>query len=155
MQYINQLLVIRYILPFLLLTTACQVKEVELVGLENFKMESISTEGITIGMDARLNNPNGFAIKVKEINFDIFVRNDFLATTKLVKPVKIKAKSSDTYHFTITDKSGTLNTKILPKLLLSAAGGGKIPIRYKGYIKGKVFMFGKKIPLEGKEDFEW
>ncbi len=142
-----------FVLLFFL--SACTVHEVEVQSVDNFSVEKMSTDGIAIGMDVKINNPNGFSIKLKAIDVDLYVKNDFLATTKLVKPVKIKAKSNQSYHLVISDKNGSLNKKIIPKLMLNGLTGGKIPIRYKGYIKGKVFIFGKKIPLEGKEDFEW
>ena len=138
---------------FVLILSSCTFHDLEIKSVSNFNVEQMNTDGIAIGMDVKINNPNAFAIKVKAIDLDVYVKNDFLATTKLKKTVKIKPKSTQTYHFVISDKNGSLNKKIIPKLMLNGLTGGKFPVRYKGYVKGKVFLFSKKVPIEGKEEF--
>jgi LEA14-like dessication related protein len=143
------------LLLFSLVFTSCTFHDVEVLGVENFKVEKISTDGLSIGVDVKINNPNKFAIKVKKIELEVYVKNDLLATTHLDKSIKLKPNSTQTYHFTISDKNGSLNKKIIPKLLLNGLAGGNFPIKYKGYVKGSFFLFSKKIPIEGKEEFSF
>tara|TARA_Y100000589_G_scaffold132495_1_gene126403 strand:+ start:70562 stop:71038 length:477 start_codon:yes stop_codon:yes gene_type:complete len=138
-----------------LLFQSCTIHDVEVLGVENFNAENISTDGISVGVDVKIKNPNSFAIKVKKIELDVYVKKDLLATTHLDKTIKIKPKSTQTYHFVISDKNGSLNKKLIPKLMLNGLTGGKFPIKYDGYVKGKVFIFSKKIPVSGKEEFSF
>ena len=57
-----------------LLFQSCTIHDVEVLGVENFNAENISTDGISVGVDVKIKNPNSFAIKVKKIELDVYVK---------------------------------------------------------------------------------
>ena len=126
------------------LTTACftyedvDVKKVEDVRVENL----LSSDPTKVTFDVRVHNPNGYAIKIKDVDLNLFVGNKDLGKLKLDKPVKFPRKKEAVQSITIVpDKKDILQAAA------GAASGailsGKVKVKIKGRVKGKVMGIGK------------
>ncbi len=125
------------------LTSCFSYKEIELGDVENVRLNKASNGGLEIKSDMLINNPNNYKIKIKKLDADVLVNGKKVGKIELNKKVVLPKKSEQVQTFTV-------NTQLSD--LLSAAPtvlfGGPITLQLKGYIKGKVFIFSKKLPLD-------
>jgi LEA14-like dessication related protein len=127
----------------LFLTSCFSYKEIELGDVENVRLNKLSGGGLEIKSDILINNPNNYKITIKKIDADVLVNGQKVGKIELNKKVVLPKKSEQLQTFTI-------NTQLSD--LISAAPtalfGGPVTLQLKGYIKGKVFIFSKKFPLD-------
>lgn len=104
-------------------------------------------------MNVKLNNPNRYKIKVIKADLDLFVGGTAAGKALLTEKVILKKKSEDDYDVIVE-----INPKDLTKALLSNALGiafqKKVQVKVKGKVKGRVFIFGKNIDVEFKENID-
>jgi LEA14-like dessication related protein len=124
-------------------TSCFSYKEIELGDVENVRLNKVSGGGLEIKSDMLINNPNNYKIKIKKIEADVLVNGKKVGKIELNKKIVLPKKSEQMQTFTV-------NTQLSD--LLSAAPtvlfGGPVLLQLKGYIKGKVFIFSKKFPLD-------
>jgi LEA14-like dessication related protein len=134
---------ILYVSFGLLLTSCFSYKEVELGDVSNVRLNKVSVGGLEIKSDIVINNPNNYKIKIKKIDADVLVNGQKVGKLELNKKVVLPKKSEQVQTFTV-------NTQLSD--LLSAAPtalfGGSVTLQLKGSIKGKVFIFSKKFPID-------
>jgi len=127
----------------LLFTSCFSYKEIELGEVEKVRLNKVSGGGLEIQSDILINNPNNYKIKIKKIDADVLVNGKKVGRIELDKKVVLSKRSEQMQTFTI-------NTQLSD--LISAAPmalfGGSVTLQLKGYIKGKVFIFSKKFPLD-------
>lgn len=135
-----------FILLALFLTSCFSYKELELGDVSDVKVNKVSNGGIEIQAGIKINNPNNYKIKVKKIDADLFVNGQKVGKMNLSKKVVLAKKSDQTQNFAVNTQLSNL-ISAMPSLLF----GGEINLQMKGYIKGKVFIFSKKFPIEAEK----
>ena len=132
----------------------CTVEEIELVEIEELKLQEFSAEGIVIDLKAKIDNPNSFTIGVTDSDFDIFINDRFISKARLDNKVKLKRKTSESHSFTVRSDKLKSQNELLP-ILLQAALTGNVKTKVKGYVKGKTLLFfSRKVDFELEEDLE-
>ncbi len=136
---------------FLFSLSSCfTFKPVTLEKVEDVRIKNIGSKGVEAQIVAKINNPNSYSIKVISSDLFISLNNSEIGTAQLVKPVKIKAKSSLSYETDVYIKYKDLGTGILqtlPALLFKKS----VQLHMKGNIKGKAGIISKKIFIDTKE----
>lgn len=131
----------------MLFFSGCEFKDIELQKVDDVKIESVKKGDIKGVITLQLNNPNGFAVTVKEADFKIMVDKSEVGTAVLSESFKIKANSVETYPVKLNgDISGALNGGIvgIVGILL-----GKDPkLMLVGEIKAGNIFISKTIPVE-------
>ncbi|MEX2596311.1 MAG: LEA type 2 family protein [Salibacteraceae bacterium] len=135
-----------WLLTFLSALTSCELKDVEMLGVENVRLDKMSAGKIDGTIDLVLNNPNGFSIKVKSADLTVKSGNVKLGKANLRKSFKIDANESKTYPVEV---SGDLQNALAGGLmgLAGMLSGQKPKLTIEGEIKVGNFFFTRKVPI--------
>jgi LEA14-like dessication related protein len=138
------------ILSAVFLLSSCEIIEPELSGYSNFKIKKMEGKEFDITFDVRVENENGFGMKVKKGSVDVEANNMVLATLTLSDKIKVKRKSDKTYtvpvHIKIAD--GAM-FRILALLTSS-----KVDLEFDGKVKGSVLGISKTVPINEKRTID-
>jgi LEA14-like dessication related protein len=122
---------------------ACTFYEPEYKGGEQLQLGSIDGRNIHFTAGAKVWNPNGFAIKVRPSEMDVYVGEDYIGKVRMEERVKMKRKR-ETYiesPFTVTLENGAMFR------LMKYANKKEIQVRLTGTVKGAVWFVGKKMEI--------
>lgn len=132
------------ILVTLSLSSCASYEDIELKGTENFKMGKLDGKKLSFEFDARLLNTNGYTIKVKPCDLEVFIEDQHMGILHLDKKVKIKRKSENAVTIPLTIELG-------PGALLKLATlrtKKTVNLRLKGTVKGGVWFISKKEQID-------
>jgi LEA14-like dessication related protein len=102
----------------LLFGTACKssLKEPDFIGARNFKIGKLGLQESYIGMDLYYFNPNGYTLKLKKADLEVYLENRYVGQTQLDTLLDIPAKDT----FSIPVKLGIDMKNLFPNLLTLA-----------------------------------
>lgn len=120
--------------------SACSAYEdVEFKGVTDFKLGKIQGRTIPFTFNALLYNPNGYALKVKPSDLDVFVEEEHYGVIHLDDKIKFKRKTETLVEVPMTAE---LTPGAVLKLM-KIAGKETVSVRLKGRVKGSVWCFSK------------
>jgi LEA14-like dessication related protein len=141
------------ILAILFSFPSCKVQELDFNGVNNVSIGSMKSDNIEITLNVKLDNPNNFKIKVVNAKLDLFIGGNEAGVASLDDKVIIKKKTEGDYDIIITtDREQLMSAAV--KSAISSFGSGKITVKVKGWVKGRVWGIGKKIDVEFKENVD-
>jgi len=127
-----------------LLSACSSYKDVQFKGTENFKIGKLEGKKLSFTFDAKLFNENGYTIKIKPCDLDLFINDQPMGIIHLDEKVKIKRKSETTVTVPITAELGPGALAKLATFKLRKT----VSVRLKGTVKGGVFIFSKKEEID-------
>lgn len=141
----------------ILLTTlffiSCSYEEIEFKNVNDTRVRDLANEKTAIVLNVRLQNPNGYNIKVVKADLDLFIGGTAAGKAVLTEKIKLRKRAEDDYDVIINvDKKEML--KAIAKSGLNILFSKSVQIKVKGWIKGRVFMFGRKFPVEIKHNVD-
>lgn len=128
----------------LFVVSCASYKDVEFRGTENFKVGKLEGKKMSFTFDARLFNDNGYALKIKPCDLDVFIEGQHMGVVHLDHKVKIKRKRESLVHVPLTVELGP---GALVKLALMKLKK-KVNVRLVGTVKGGVWIFSKKEQID-------
>lgn len=131
--------------------TSCEVEDVELVELKKVEIERIEKQEMYMDVTALLDNPNGFSIKVKDSDFDLYMEDRYIGKANLENSFTLESSSQKEYDLKVRATGDKLNAQLLP-IMFSAALTGKVNVRLKGSITGKVFFLTRSVNVDVTEE---
>jgi LEA14-like dessication related protein len=131
--------------------TSCELQEVDLVELKKVEVERIENEEMFMDVTAVLDNPNSFNIKVKDSDFDLYMENKYIGKANLENTFILESGMQKEYELKVRAQGDRLNVQLLP-IMLSAALTGKVSVRLKGSITGKVLFITRSVNVDVTED---
>lgn len=139
-----KLIIFGFALTFLASCTT--FREPEFIGSEGIKLNKIEGKNISFTVAFKILNPNWFGIKVKPSKVDVYVEDQFMGTVLLDEKLKLKAKKENDLSIPLLAilEDGAMFTA------LKYAKAEKVSVRITGKVKGGVWIFSKKIPLDEK-----
>lgn len=138
------------IVTLFLFSSSCKIHDLDFNGVEDYSIGSLQSDNIELTVKVKLDNPNSFKIKVIKADLNLFIGGNEAGKAKLKDKVIIKNKKEDVYDITIvTNKKQLMGAAF--KAAIPSLASGKVEVKVAGNIKGRVFCFGKKIPVEFKE----
>lgn len=141
------------LVALILFIPSCKIHELDFKGVNDFGLGSMESDNIEITINVKLDNPNNFKIKVVDAKLDLFIGGNEAGTASLEDNIIIKKKKEDNYDIIITTDREQLMSAAL-KSALTSFGTGKITIKVRGWVKGRVWGIGKKIDVEFKENVD-
>lgn len=138
-------------LVLLLTMSSCEVHEVSLSELKKVTLNKLEQRELHIDVTAVLDNPNSFKINVAGSDLDLYLEGRYIGKATLKNNVTLNANSEEAYDLEIKAVGENFNQEMLP-VMLTAALSGKVTVRLKGDIKGKILFFSKKVPIDITED---
>lgn len=125
---------------FFIVTSCSSYKDVAFKGTENLKLGKLDGKKLALSFDARLENQNGYTIKIKPSDLDVFIDNVQVGTIHLDEKIKIKRKSESLVEVPLTVELGPNALINITKVLLKK----KVNLRLTGDVKGGVWFLSKK-----------
>ncbi|MFT3884787.1 MAG: LEA type 2 family protein [Flavobacteriales bacterium] len=141
------------LLPLLLalLQTGClSYQEVQLVGVKDMQVGRLDAKGVQARVLVDIRNPNGYRIKVKDPDVDLFANNMLMGKATLDTVVSLDPNSTRTYSIPLRASFQGQGMNVLP-VLMTAMLGGRVTLGAKGTVVGKAFLLRKRFPFEVEE----
>lgn len=136
----------------MLLLSACfSYQPVTFEKVEDVHIENIGKKGIQAQITAKIHNPNGYNIRIKSSDLQLKINSSDIGTAYIVKPVKIKKRTSGSYTVNVDVKYRDLAGGVLsalPGILLKKS----VRLDLDGQIKGRVGLLSKKVDVKLSED---
>lgn len=126
------------------LFSACaELEEPELVEVKSINLISLEGPVAKIGIEAEIDNPNGFNIKLKPSTLDVLVDDEKVGTIDLLNDIKLIKKKSQVYsgQFTLNGNKGIMLR------LMQWMQKETLKVRVTGKLKASVLGVTKKIPV--------
>lgn len=124
-----------------------EFKEIEVVGVKDFKIKKVSLEGIEAIIELNIKNPNSMGFSIYPSEFDIIFSGMNLGKAKLKKRVHIDAHCEKTYAFTLNSSFKEFNFMDITKMLSGSKLGA---MQVKGDLKAGKMWVKKKFPIDYK-----
>ncbi|MBN8692548.1 MAG: LEA type 2 family protein [Bacteroidetes bacterium] len=124
-----------------------EFKEVEVVGVKDFKLKKIGLEGIEALIELNIKNPNNMGFSIYPSEFDIIFSGMNLGKAKLKKRVHIDANCEKAYTFELNSSFKEFNFMDITKMLSGSKLG---TMQVKGDLKAGKMWVKKKFPIDYK-----
>ncbi|MEI6020253.1 MAG: LEA type 2 family protein [Bacteroidota bacterium] len=126
---------------------ACKdLKEVQCMGVNKFKLNSINAEAIDADIYLKLKNPNPFGFTIGKSEFDVTYGGIKVGKAKLVKGVKIQGNAEDVYAFKLQSNfKNVLSLDNVMNLLQAVNQAGVVEL--KGNLNVKKGFVSKAFPI--------
>lgn len=131
------------------LSSCKNYKEVQCTGVNGFKINKVSAQGIDADILLGIKNPNNVGFTIYKSEFDVVYSGVHLGKAKLSKRVRIRANAEETYSFNLKSDFKGANMMDIMKLASGAMGKGMIEV--KGDLKAGKLFIRKKFPVNVKE----
>lgn len=112
----------------------------EFKGASNFKMGQLRSNKVSFSLDVNVFNPNGYGIKVRPSEFDVFIGKDYVGRAKLQKSFKMKRKKNTSCHIPL---ELNLEPGMMMKLM-KWAQSRSLEVRLEGVLKASVMGVPKR-----------
>ena len=137
---------------FVLILSGCKYKDVEIIDIEDIKINEKGLKKISLTIKLQVNNPNKYKIKVTSYNIKLSAKEiDFVTAnpdSKIVIPGNYKGIIP--VSFTLKPNlKGIFSFKTL-LLIAEIISKNSIEIIATGNVKVKVFLFTKNIKIDEK-----
>lgn len=132
----------------LTISSCKELNEVSVVGVDNFYINKINTEGIEAEIKLKIKNTNSFGFSIYPSDFDLIFSGMRLGKAKLHKRVHIDGNAERVYTFNLKSNLGDLNIFDVMQLL-SSGNLGKLDV--KGDLKAGKFFMKKKFDINYSE----
>ena len=116
--------------------------------MESYQFEKFENNEAHALLRLKVTNDNWFNIKIIPSFMTVSADGRELGTLHLAKKVKIKGKKSDIYDARIRFKFSDGALFSLPALMAKE----EVKLTFEGKVKGKVFIFGKKIHIREEKN---
>ena len=112
----------------------------EFKGASNFKMGELRSNKVNFSLDVNVFNPNGYGIKVRPSEFDVFIGKDYVGKAKLQKSFKMRRKKNTVCHVPL---ELSLEPGMIMKLM-KWAQSRSLEVRLEGVLKASVMGLPKR-----------
>jgi LEA14-like dessication related protein len=147
---LQQIRLLSFLMAALFLFDSCRFEEVEFKKVEYVSVNNVNKKRIQIKLGMNLYNPNAFKIKVVDADLDLFIGGAEAGKADLMNKIILRKKREQTADILIEADYDKV-FKAVAQSGLQLLFTKKIQVKVKGWIKGRVFVFGKKVDVEIKE----
>ncbi|MBK6775877.1 MAG: LEA type 2 family protein [Flavobacteriales bacterium] len=141
------------LLVTILLTSCANFRDVTFHGVRNVELRKMNGNDIALTIEAEVENPNNYRIKLKDPDVDLWYNGQFVGKAVLDSTVVLDKRSTRIYPVYISaDTQGKLGPILLGGLgsLLS----GQAELRASGTVKGQVGIISKRFPFDIRDTLE-
>jgi LEA14-like dessication related protein len=123
-------------------------REVVMRGIEDVEFRKLDARSVHLTAKVRLANPNGYAIKVKDPDVDIYL-NGLLVGKGLLDTVVRMERRSDRVH--VIPLHADYKAGNLLVTMATAMVTGQVKVKAVGTVLGKAGLLRKRYPFEVEE----
>ena len=144
-------LVKKYLVAVLLavsfvLTGCLKFENIELVSIKNVTYREFKDNVLRIDVEAVINNPNRFKVKVKEANLDLMFNDQVLGTVTQLEQIELAGGVQNNYTLQIAVEMKDLQSNLVALFRLLMNESKKLNLSGTLYVKS--FLFTKTVYLE-------
>lgn len=138
----NRLLLL---LPAALLAACSPVQDVVVQDITGVELKGLGPQRLSLRVDARVENPNGFRIHVEDPDVDLFLNDRFVGKAVLDSALVLAPKATAVYpvHLHADLQGGPLAI-----MLIGSALSGQVKVGAKGSVAGRSGPLRKRFPFE-------
>ena len=130
---------------------SCKYQDVEVVELKNYHVDSFTEDGFSLALDVEVENPNGYAMKMKSANMDVYLNNTYLGKSTISEKVVLPAKQKSVQHIMLhTTYDETFDGNLMA-IAASALFGKSLKLNIVGEIKGSALLISRRVPFSHTE----
>lgn len=138
--------------PLLLLSSGCVgYKEVSLKEVLSVEFGRLDRNGIDLTVDAVIDNPNGYRIKARDPDVDLFINGIGVGKARIDSVLTLEKWSARAYAIPV---HVDVDQGQLSSLLLMSALSGSARVGAKGTLVGQAGPFRHRFPFEVEEVLE-
>lgn len=126
------------------------MEELDFNGIDGVKLEKLEKKSLDLTLGVKVSNPNGFTIKVKSCDLEVYAEDVLIGRAKIDKKIKLLKKKEDTYNVPVHID---LEDGVLLKFIKFALKD-KVKFRLKGFVKGSVLGISKKMDVDETKEIE-
>lgn len=135
-----------FIISCVLLLLSCKdLNDIEITGVEGFKMRGMENNAITFAADIGVRNPASVGFKVSEINLKTTIDGNFIGTLTSPDRVKIPARSDSTYTMNFSLEIANIITSA--SSLYNLSRKNQVNVVMQGYVKARSGLITKKVEV--------
>lgn len=139
---------------FISLFSSCaSYEEIEFGKVNDFRTNPKENGKVDLVLKMNINNPNNFSIKVVKCDFELEIGGNSAGKITLGEKVKIVKNKEQEYEIIVEADKGDV-TSAMMKTAFTSMASKKVHLKAKGWVKGRVFIFGKKENVEFKHEFD-
>ena len=129
----------------LVFNSCSSVKKIKVGDPKNLKVEQLSLKATQLGLDVPVENPNFFAITVKEMDLLLAVDEFEFVQLNNTGEVRINRKSKETVHvsFRVKPSQSVLQLFMALKSFLD----NEVELRLTGTVKARGLLITKTVPV--------
>lgn len=139
-----------YCLLSIVFFSCAEIKPATIGGVENPKVNNLSTAGADFTFDMRIKNPNNMGVTVFPSSFDANVNGIDIGQVKMDKKVRIKANSDNTSGFHVKTDFSKLGMKDLANVI-GLVASKNATVTLKGEVRVGKWYYKKRFPVEFKK----
>jgi LEA14-like dessication related protein len=144
---------LRLVLWCLLLSAtlaSCTYEEVAIHDIKGFKINKMEDRQIFFQFEIKLDNPNNYALKIKNSDLSINLNNKNLGQLYLSETLSVPAKNKDYVLVKSSVKTQGSAQDIL-SIMLGSLFTGALDVHIKGEVSGGSMIFPKKVQIDHAE----
>lgn len=124
----------------------CAYEEVVLHHIAHVEVHQMDRTGLALTAKARIENPNGFEIRISDPDIDLFLNETFIGKARLGNGVVLEPRTSALYTIPMhTEMEGGS----LMGGMLGAVLTGRAELRMKGTVRGgRGWLLQRRFPLD-------
>lgn len=134
-----------------LLLTACGYEEVRLEAIEEVEVREFNAQGIALVAQVRVNNPNGYKLKVRDPEVDLYLNGTRVGRAELDSIIVLRPRGTYSYRVPMRARFEGAGVPLL-MVGLGAAFGGEMRLQAKGTVTGQAGLFRRKFPFDMEEN---
>lgn len=140
------------VLLTLSLSSCFKYEEVTVENIKSVRLIEFSDQGLLVESEIKINNPNGFDIRIVDSGFDLYVKGNKLAKASIQQKLTIPENSSDYHKIRIkSDYKDFADGALVNMLAITMGGGKEISFKAEGFVVGKVFFIKRKAEFSHQE----
>lgn len=140
-----------FLVGTLFLFSSCSYQDIEVTNFSNYQVKNANKEGFDLHVDLTIENPNNYKMTMKWATLDVYLNDKYIGKTTISENLTLPKKSTQKHPVVLrTTYDETFQGNLL-NLIGSALFGRGLELKVKGELKGSVFLFSKKYPIEHTE----
>ncbi len=137
------------IVLFIILSSCNAYKSVDIGYVENVNFKGMVDNKISLELQVPVTNPNGYKIKIKEMDLDVTINGKYLGKMKNTNEIIIPAKSDEVHNFLVDIYVKNVLSSMASMYKLRKAKS--LEMQIEGTIKVKALLNGKTIKVSEKQ----
>jgi len=130
--------------------TSCKYEEVAIEDIKGFKINKMEAQQVFFEFQIKLNNPNSYALNVKNSDLSIKLNNKNMGKLLLSETIKVPAKNTD-YILVKSSVKTEGSAQDLFSVMLGSLFSGALDLHIQGEVTGGTFIFPKKVQINHSE----